>query len=195
MAISDKSAYVNGLAEGMELNAMASYGKMMSATLEVLNEVSDSVTSFEYDMYEIKSAVVELQKVTELLKQQVLTITNILIQAYPTQETTLQDVAEGKTEQTGQSDNTLDEVEKNVETLTEMSEKKTAKQEEVPAPAAQPEDDAELIYSAVCPTCGKEHKFSEAQLALGFLTCDCGTKLELASSDSAEAEDADAKKE
>ena len=53
MNLTEKSAYIKGLAEGLELDKTTKEGKILAALLELVDEMANDVTDIQQDIMEI----------------------------------------------------------------------------------------------------------------------------------------------
>ena len=64
MDIMEKAAYLNGLAEGLDISSDTKEGKLLRAMVEVINELAASVNDLQNENNEINS---ELDEIAEQL--------------------------------------------------------------------------------------------------------------------------------
>ena len=61
-SIGEKIAYLKGLAEGLKVDESTSEGKIIKGILEVLADLSASVSDMEDDMFEMQEVIDEIDE-------------------------------------------------------------------------------------------------------------------------------------
>lgn len=71
MNISQKVAYLKGLAEGMALDSKTNEGKLTLAMLDVLNDIADELEILDEDLNDMAEIVAEIEDDLEELEEEV----------------------------------------------------------------------------------------------------------------------------
>ena len=72
MTISEKAAYIKGLAEGLNLNTESAEGKMISAIVELLGDVTKRVTDIEETTIAISDELDEIEEDLDAIEDYIL---------------------------------------------------------------------------------------------------------------------------
>ena len=71
MTISEKVAYISGLAEGMKIDEKTNEGKLTLAMLDVLHDIADELDMVDETLDEFAEVVADIEDVVEELEEEV----------------------------------------------------------------------------------------------------------------------------
>ena len=154
MTITEKTAYLKGLLEGMEIDQSTKEGKLFAAIIEALDDIALSVADLDDEVGAIND---EMDMMEESL--------DAIDEALDDLEDALDAI-----------DEDLDDMDDELEELYEILDLEEDEDED------EEEDDEledEDLYQLVCPTCEEEIIVDEDVLAKGGMKCPaCGEDLE-----------------
>ena len=156
MTITEKTAYLKGLLEGMEIDQSTKEGKLFAAIIEALDDIALSVADLDDEVGAIND---EMDMMEESL--------DAIDEALDDLEDALDAI-----------DEDLDDMDDELEELYEILDLEEDEDDDY-----EDEEDEELededLYQLVCPTCEEEIIVDEDVLAKGSMKCRaCGEELE-----------------
>ena len=156
MTITEKTAYLKGLLEGMEIDQSTKEGKLFAAIIEALDDIALSVADLDDEVGAIND---EMDMMEESL--------DAIDEALDDLEDALDAI-----------DEDLDDMDDELEELYEILDLEEDEDDDY-----EDEEDEELededLYQLVCPTCEEEIIVDEDVLAKGGMKCPaCGEDLE-----------------
>ncbi len=158
MTITEKTAYLKGLLEGMEIDQSTKEGKLLAAIIDTLDDIALSVADLDDEVGAIND---EMDMMEESL--------DAIDEALDDLEDALDAI-----------DEDLDDMDEEIEELYEVLDLEEDDDDE---DDYEDEEDEELededLYQLVCPTCEEEIIVDEDVLAKGSMKCPaCGEDLE-----------------
>ncbi len=144
MGITQKAAYLQGLAHGLEIDNSTKEGKLLLALLDVVSEMSDAIADLEDSVDEMDSAIEELEEAVGELDE----VIEVLDEDLAAVEEFLDEEFDADFE--GDFDDDEDE-EDDEDDFDDFS------------------DDE--LYEVVCPKCGDSIYLDEGMLEEGSMNC------------------------
>ena len=78
MNLTEKSAYIKGLADGLELDANTKEGKVIAALLDLVNDMAQEIATLREDVNEMEDDVQDLSEYVEELDDDLESVENFL---------------------------------------------------------------------------------------------------------------------
>ena len=157
MTITEKTAYLKGLLEGMEIDQSTKEGKLFAAIIEALDDIALSVADLDDEVGAIND---EMDMMEESL--------DAIDEALDDLEDALDAI-----------DEDLDDMDDELEELYEILDLEEDEDDEDYEDEEEDELEDEDLYQLVCPTCEEEIIVDEDVLAKGSMKCPaCGEDLE-----------------
>ena len=157
MTITEKTAYLKGLLEGMEIDQSTKEGKLFAAIIEALDDIALSVADLDDEVGAIND---EMDMMEESL--------DAIDEALDDVEDALDAI-----------DEDLDDMDDELEELYEILDLEEDEDDEDYEDEEEDELEDEDLYQLVCPTCEEEIIVDEDVLAKGSMKCPaCGEDLE-----------------
>ena len=158
MTITEKTAYLKGLLEGMEIDQSTKEGKLLAAIVETLDDIALSVADLDDEVGAINDEMDMLEEAVDAMDEAL---------------DDVEDALDAIDEDLDDMDEELDEV---FEVL-DLEEDEDDEDEEDEDDGEELED--EDLYQLTCPTCEEEIIVDEDVLAKGSMKCPaCGETLE-----------------
>ena len=158
MTITEKTAYLKGLLEGMEIDQSTKEGKLLAAIVETLDDIALSVADLDDEVGAINDEMDMLEEAVDAMDEAL---------------DDVEDALDAIDEDLDDMDEELDEV---FEVL-DLEEDEDDEDEEDEDDGEELED--EDLYQLTCPTCEEEIIVDEYVLAKGSMKClACGEDLE-----------------
>ena len=162
MTITEKTAYLKGLLEGMEIDLSTKEGKLFAAIIEALDDIALSVADLDDEVGAINDEM-------DMMEESLDAIDEVLDD--------LEDALDAIDEDLDDMDDELEEIFEILD-LEEEDDDEYDDEDEY-----EDEEDEELededLYQLVCPTCEEEIIIDEDVLAKGSMKCPaCGEDLE-----------------
>lgn len=158
MTITEKTAYLKGLLEGMEIDQSTKEGKLLAAIVETLDDIALSVAELDDEVGAINDEMDMLEEAVDAMDEAL---------------DDVEDALDAIDEDLDDMDEELDEV---FEVL-DLEEDEDDEDEEDEDDGEELED--EDLYQLTCPTCEEEIIVDEDVLAKGSMKCPaCGEDLE-----------------
>ena len=152
MTITEKTAYLKGLLEGMNIDQTTNEGKLLAAIIETVDEIALSVADLDDEVGAINDELDTLEE------------------AVAARDDALDDVEESL----DVIDETLDDMDEDLDELFEMVDPDFDDDEDWDDEDDEDEDDEddeEELYQLTCPTCQEEIVVDEDVLAKGGMKC------------------------
>ena len=157
MTITEKTAYLKGLLEGMEIDQTTKEGKLFAAIIEALDDIALSVADLDDEVGAIND---EMDMMEESL--------DAIDEALDDLEDALDAI-----------DEDLDDMDDELEEIYEILDLEDEDEEDDYEDEEDEELEDEDLYQLVCPTCEEEIIVDEDVLAKGSMKCPaCGEDLE-----------------
>ena len=154
MTITEKTAYLKGLLEGMEIDQSTKEGKLLAAIVETLDDIALSVADLDDEVGAINDEMDMLEEAVDAMDEAL---------------DDVEDALDAIDEDLDDMDEELDEV---FEVL-DLEEDEDDEDEEDEDDGEELED--EDLYQLTCPTCEEEIIVDEDVLAKGSMKCPaCG---------------------
>ena len=151
MTISEKSAYLKGLMDGLKLNTEADEGKMIAAIVDLLGDLTRKVTDIEETTIAISDELDEIEEDLDAIE-------DYIMDMY---------YDEDEDEDEDEYDDFDDEDEEECDCGCDCHE------------GFDYGDEDTTIYEVECPVCGEIINFDEETLEAGAIPCpNCGESLE-----------------
>lgn len=156
MTISEKSAYLKGLMDGMKLNTESNEGKMIAAIVDLLGDVTKKVVDIEDTTIAISDELDEIEEDLDAIEDYILD-----------EEDDFDDF-----------DDFEDDYDDDDDDIVDFSDYPADELDDEPEEGFDFGDEESTIYEVVC-ACGNVINFDEETLESGSIICDkCGEKLE-----------------
>ena len=161
MTITEKTAYLKGLLEGMEIDQSTKEGKLLAAIIDTLDDIALSVADLDDEVGAIND---EMDMMEESL--------DAIDEALDDLEDALDAI-----------DEDLDDMDEELEEIFEVLELEEDDDDDDDDDYEDEDEDEELededLYQLICPTCEEEIIVDEDVLAKGGMKCPaCGEDLE-----------------
>lgn len=158
MTITEKTAYLKGLLEGMEIDQSTKEGKLLAAIVETLDDIALSVADLDDEVGAINDEMDMLEEAVDAMDEAL---------------DDVEDALDAIDEDLDDMDEELDEV----FGVLDLEEDEDDEDEEDEDDGEELED--EDLYQLTCPTCEEEIIVDEDVLAKGSMKCPaCGEDLE-----------------
>ena len=156
MTVTEKTAYLKGLLEGMNIDQTTNEGKLLAAIVDTLDEIALSVADLEGEVGAIND---ELDSVEDSLD------------SFDEELSDIEEALDAIDEDLDAVDEDLDEIRDELDMDEEDWDEWDEDEDE--------EDDEEDLYQLTCPTCKEEIVVDEDVLAKGGMKCPaCGEDLD-----------------
>lgn len=154
MTITEKTAYLKGLLEGLDIDRSTNEGKLLAAIVETMDEIALSVADLDDEMGAVNDELDTLEETIDAIDEEI-----------DDMEETLDAI-----------DEDLDDMDDELEELYEATGLDIEDEEDS---FDDDEDEDEDLYQLTCPTCQEEIVVDEDVLAKGGMKCPaCGEELD-----------------
>ena len=152
MTINEKSAYLKGLMDGLNMNTETDEGKMIAAIVGLLGDLTKKVTNIEDTTIAISDELDEIEEDLDAIEDAIMDVEEDIVAI----------------EEYLDEDEDLDEDDDSWEGWDEDDEE-----------GFDFGDEDSIIYEVECPVCGEIVNFDEETLEEGSIACpNCGENLE-----------------
>lgn len=157
MTITEKTAYLKGLLEGMSIDQTTNEGKLLAAIVDTLDEIALSVADLDDEVGAINDELDMLEESMDAMDE------------------ALDDVEDA----IDALDEDMDDMDEELEDICEALDLDYDDDEDDEDDDEDEEWDGEELYQLTCPTCGEEIVVDEDVLAKGGMKCPaCGEELD-----------------